>query len=275
MLVSAHRGSPRVSRSLDALDGRRAALGRARGGRRRSVRADDPRRQPHDRDPGRRRVVRRRGHGTRARHLPGDRVDQHDFPGDVHLRARHRGAAAAEPAAARSRQAAIRRGHVPRRELRDAASAVLPQHRAHAGKGARPSRLRRHCRRAAGGARARDESRLLVRGRPEVHSEHRGARVRSGAGSGARRSGVRLRVLAQSAHAPLLARPRRGLPAFVRRRRADVGQRAPGAARQRARRQPRRRGRGRACRLLLSVLPGRSPSREESTWTGRRPATRS
>ena len=81
------------------------------------------------------------------------------------------------------------------------------------------------------------------------------------------------RARAIPAHAQLLARPRRGLPALVRRRRPDVGQRAAGAARQRARHQSRRRRRRRPARLLLPVLPRRREDSAASTSIARRRAT--
>ena len=104
------------------------------------------------------------------------------FVATLHLRARHRRASASEPAAARSRQAGIRHRDLPRRQLRDAASSVLPEHEHHARTRARSSQLRRARRRASARASARHEGDRLVRG-----CVCRGrAGLRSGARSGAR-----------------------------------------------------------------------------------------
>ena len=119
--------------------------------------------------------------------------------------------------------------------------------------GARSSRLRCHRRRAAARAQARHEGDLLVRRRvPEGC-----ARARPGVRSRRPRPAASPRLLPQSQHAELLARAHRGLPALVRCRRADVRQRAAGAAEQRARRKPRRRTQPGDGRLLLPALPRR------------------
>ena len=59
--------------------------------------------------------------------LVGDRRCRHAVPRDVHLRPRHRRTAAPRQRAARSRQAGVRR-QLSRRQLRDAAPAVLQEH---------------------------------------------------------------------------------------------------------------------------------------------------
>ncbi len=187
----------------------------------------------------------------------GDGGHQHAVRGDVHLRPRHRRTAVAESAAAGSRHAAIRHVHVSRRQLRDAASAVLPRHGHQAGARAGPRRLRRARGRHPAGAAAEHEGDCVVRGR---HRRRR-ARVRSRARGRALGSAVHVRVLAQSAHAQFLARAGRGLPALVRRRRSDVGQRTAGAARQRARHESRRRRCRRPAGLLLPVLRRRGEDR--------------
>ncbi len=201
------------------------------------------------RDSGGSRVVRGRRHRQGAGRIPGDGRDQHALPRHVHLRSRHRRPAAAWPAAPRSRQAGIRR-QFPRRQLCDAPSAVLPPHEHRPREGARSSQLRRDRRRAPGGAPPRHEGDLLVRGRVPA----RRAGLRPGGGDRPPRQADRPHLPPQSQRAQLLARARRGLPAVLRRGRPDVGERAPGPARQRPGREPRQLERGRRDRLLLPPL---------------------
>ncbi len=113
-------------------------------------------------------------------------------------------------AAARPRQAGVRR-RLSRRQLRNAACPVLQEQQHRAAEGARPSRLRRHRRRAAARAQARHEGDLLVRGRvPQGR-----ARPRQGLRGGRSRQAGGTRLLPQSEHDELLAGAHRGLSALV------------------------------------------------------------
>ena len=110
---------------------RRSAV--VRGGSRRGGPARDvagtcrntrcPRRRPGQdhRDPGRLRLVRRRGGRAGARRPPGAGRRRHGLPDDLHLRPRAGGPPGAGAAVPRPRRPRVGRGLVPRRQLRPAA----------------------------------------------------------------------------------------------------------------------------------------------------------
>src|SRR5437879_10550524 len=97
-----------------------------------------------------------------------------------------------------------------------------------------------------------------------VDGPARRAGLRPSGGDRPPRQADRAHLPPQSQRAQLLARPRRGLPAVLRRGRTNVGERTPGPARQRPRREPRQLERGRRDRMLLSPMSrSRAPGRDQ------------